>query len=160
MATGDLGVEQVTTKIRGDQWLQNYIPYLLYRATNKLNSRLLTRLRAMKINPSQWRVLSVLRAYGTLSVSAIVESTLMEQPTVSRVVAQLEQEGRVVRSPAEADSRVTEVSLTPAGLEAFNAIVPAALRHQEMALQGLSKKEIATLMDILKKIEANIELYA
>lgn len=148
------------TDRQGDQWLQNYIPYLLYRATNKLNSRLLTRLRQMKINPSQWRVLSVLKAYGTLSVSEIVEHTLMEQPTVSRVVAQLEQEGRVIRAASAADSRVTRVTLTDAGIEAFNAIIPAALRHQELALQQLTPEEIKTLTEILSKIESNIELYA
>ncbi len=148
------------TERQGDGWLQNYIPYLLYRATNKLNSRLLTRLRQMKINPSQWRVLSVLKAYGTLSVSEIVEYTLMEQPTVSRVVAQLEQEGRVIRAASTADSRVTRVSLTDAGIEAFNAIIPAALRHQELALQQLTPEEIKTLTEILSKIERNIELYA
>ena len=148
------------TERQGDGWLQNYIPYLLYRATNKLNSRLLTRLRQMKINPSQWRVLSVLKAYGTLSVSEIVEYTLMEQPTVSRVVAQLEQEGRVIRAASAADSRVTRVSLTDAGIEAFNAIIPAALRHQELALQQLTPEEIKTLTEILSKIERNIELYA
>lgn len=148
------------TERKGDLWLQNYIPYLLYRATNKLNSRLLTRLRQMKINPSQWRVLSVLKAYGTLSVSEIVEHTLMEQPTVSRVVAQLEQEGRVIRSASAADSRVTRVTLTDAGIEAFEAIIPAALRHQELALQQLTPEEIKTLTEILSKIESNIELYA
>lgn len=148
------------TERQGDGWLQHYIPYLLYRATNKLNSRLLTRLRQMKINPSQWRVLSVLKAYGTLSVSEIVEYTLMEQPTVSRVVAQLEQEGRVIRAASTADSRVTRVSLTDAGIEAFNAIIPAALRHQELALQQLTPEEIKTLTEILSKIERNIELYA
>lgn len=148
------------TERKGDLWLQNYIPYLLYRATNKLNSRLLTRLRQMKINPSQWRVLSVLKAYGTLSVSEIVEHTLMEQPTVSRVVAQLEQEGRVIRSASAADSRVTRVTLTDAGIEAFEAIIPAALRHQELALQQLTPEEIKTLTEILSKIESSIELYA
>nr|WP_279347256.1 MarR family transcriptional regulator [Govania unica] len=112
----------------------------------------------MKINPSQWRALSVLKAYGTMSVSEIVDHTLMEQPTVSRVVAQLEQDGLVQRNASTEDSRVTEVVLTETGIAAFEAIAPAALRHQELALQGLTKKEIKTFVDILARIEQNIEI--
>ena len=148
----------MTSRDTGDDWLLNFIPYLMYRATNKLNARLLSRLKALKINPSQWRALSVLKAYGTLNVSEIVEHTLMEQPTVSRVVVQLEQDGLVQRNASTEDSRVTEVTLTADGIKAFEAIAPAALRHQDLAMQGLSKKEIKTFIDILARIEQNIEI--
>ncbi len=124
---------------RGDNWIDDFTPYLLYRVTSKLNAKLMGKLRASRINPSQWRVLSVLRAYGTLSVGKIVEFTLMEQPTVSRVVAQLEQEGRVVRRWSASDSRVAEVTLTEPGVEAFNEIYPTALRHQSLAFPGLQQ---------------------
>lgn len=150
----------MTKDAAGDNWLQKFIPYLLYRVTNRLNARLQTRLRAMKINPSRWRVLSVLKAYGTLSVTEIVDYTLMEQPTVSRVVAQLEEEGRVTRRPLPEDSRVIQVELTAAGVEVFEEIIPAALRHQEQALNGLSGREIDALVKILRKIEHNIDIYS
>lgn len=143
----------------GDNWISGFMPYHLYRVTSRLNAKLMGKLKANRINPSRWRVLSVLQAYGTLSVGKIVESTLMEQPTVSRVVAQLEQEGRIVRRWSAADSRVAEVTLTPGGVEAFNEIVPTALRHQELAFQGFSRKEIATLESLLSRIEKNIEFY-
>lgn len=144
----------------GDRWLEGFIPYLLYRVTNRLNARLLVRLRTLKVNPSRWRVLSVLKAHGCMSVSEIVEESLMEQPTVSRIVTQLEQEGRVERRPYEQDSRVTHVTLTQKGIEAFEAIAPTAMHHQEAALRGLTKKEIDMLVTILKKIEHNIAIYS
>lgn len=141
----------------GDAWLDDYIPYLLYRVTNKLNARLLTRLRATKTNPARWRVLSVLRARGTSSVNDVVEHTLMGQPTVSRVIAQLEREGRVTRTPDPSDSRVTRVALTAKGVATFEAIVPTAMRHQEIALRGLTKSDIAAITRVLSRIERNID---
>ncbi len=42
----------------GDQWLDNYFPYRLYRASKKLQLRLHSRLRAMRMSSSQWRVIS------------------------------------------------------------------------------------------------------
>src|SRR5690242_1822076 len=98
--------------IAPDHWLDTFVPYHLYRVTNKLNARLLKRLKSRRINSSQWRVLSVLRAYGSLSISRIVETTLLEQPTTSRVVAQLERIGHVQRRPSDRDSRVAEISIT------------------------------------------------
>lgn len=148
----------MSSKDSGDQWLQNFIPYLMYRASQKLNARLMTRLKATKINPSQWLVLSVLKAYGTLSVSGIVAFSLMEQPTVSRVVAQLEKDGLVSRAQATGDSRIREVTLTANGCRVFESIYPAAFRHQELALQGISRKEIKMFSDILSRIEHNIEI--
>lgn len=142
--------------IEADHWLDEFLPYHMYRVTNKLNARLLKRLKAMSINTSQWRVLSVLRAYGPMSITQIVEATLLEQPTASRVAAQLERIGHVQRRLSRVDSRVTEISITPAGLEAFEGIVPSALRHQALAFQDVSPKEMALLAEILRKVERNI----
>ena len=47
--------------------------------------------------------------YGPMSIGGIVETTLMEQPTTSRVVAQLEREGHVGRRLSDRDSRVAEI---------------------------------------------------
>jgi DNA-binding MarR family transcriptional regulator len=76
---------------------------------------------------------------------------------VSRVVARLERAGKVTRRPSARDSRVAEISLTAAGVEAFNQIVPAALRHQELAFRDISAREIAQLVATLKRVESNIE---
>ena len=142
--------------IAGNRWLDDFVPYQLYRVTNKLNARLLKRLKSIRINTSQWRVLSVLRAYGPMSIGRIVETTLMEQPTTSRVVAQLEHVGHVARRLSDHDSRVAEISITAAGMEAFAGIVPAALKHQSIAFQNIGAREIAQLVETLRKIEKNI----
>jgi len=143
----------------GDHWIDSFVPYQLYRATAKLNAKLMGKLKAMDINGSQWRVLSVLKAYGTLSLGKIVELTLMEQPTVSRVVAQLEEDGRLVRQPSPTDSRALEITLTEAGVNDFNEIIPTALRHQELAFKGFSRKEIEAFTAMLTRIEENLEYY-
>lgn len=143
----------------GDRWLDQFLPYRLYRVTNRLNAKLLRKLKAIGIGPSQWRVLSVLTSCGTMSISRITEESLMEQPTVSRVVQQMEQDGYVVRRASTEDTRVTDVALTEKGRAAFNEILPTARRHQQIALEGLSRTEVANLRLMLKRIEANIDLY-
>jgi DNA-binding MarR family transcriptional regulator len=142
---------------QGDKWLRNFVPYLLYRITNQLTRRIRSRLRSYGINMTRWRVLAVLRAYGTLSLGRVVELTVMEQPSVSRVVTQLEREGLVRRKASKEDSRVVHVSLTRAGEKAFENIYPTAQRHQQRALNGFTRKEISTLKGYLRRIQDNIE---
>ena len=141
----------------GDLWLDTFFPYRLYRASKKLQLRLHTRLRAMRMSSSQWRVISVLKAYGALSIGEIVEATLMEQPTISRVVSRLEKNDLVARRPSTRDSRMALISLTTAGVEVFKQIIPAAMRHQDLALDGIPRKDIAQLIATLERIEENIE---
>lgn len=141
----------------GDKWLQSFVPYLVYRITNQLTRRIRGRLRKSGINITRWRVLAVLRAYGKLSLGQVVELTVMEQPSVSRVVTQLEREGLVTREISTDDSRFVYVALTQAGDKAFQNVYPTAQKHQELALRGFSSKEITTLKSFLQRIQANIE---
>jgi DNA-binding MarR family transcriptional regulator len=155
---GALTTERGERRVRtGDLWLDSFFPYRLYRASKKLQLRLQSRLRTLRMSPSQWRVISVLKAYGALSIGEIVDATLMEQPTISRVVSRLEKNGLVSRRASSRDSRMALISLTAAGVEVFKQIVPAALRHQEIALNGIGRKEIAQMVATLEKIEQNIE---
>ena len=142
----------------GDNWLETYLPYQLYRVSCLMNARLQGKLRKSGVNLSQWRVLSVLRSHGRLSLTRIVEHTLMEQPTVSRVVSQLELDGMTDRRISSEDSRIFEVGLTPKGAATFNAIVPAAFRHERTALEGLGEDRLAALRLMLQHIEQNIAL--
>ena len=140
----------------GDKWLDAYVPYQIYRITNRLNQRLRSRLRRQPISVSRWRVLGVLRAYGTSTINEVAELTVMEQPTVSRTITQLVRDGLVSRRAAKRDSRFMEVSLTRAGRRAFDAVHPIAIEHETTALRGFSKTEIRTLKNLLARVQENI----
>lgn len=143
----------------GNKWLDGYVPYQLYRLTNQLDRRLQARLRKLGIKPSPWRVMTVLRSHGTLAIGSIAEHSLMEQPTVSRVIVQLEADGLIERVISADDSRVTLVTLTPEGAEKIDAIVAIAHRHQDEALSDLSPQEIAQFRAIVARIEQNIDFH-
>jgi len=140
----------------GDHWLGKFIPYLIYRITNQLNRRLRKRLKLSGINIARWRVLAVLKDNGQMNISQIVERTLIEQPTVSRIVDQLEREGLAQRQISDEDSRFVRVTMTESGEKAFREIYPTATQNQELALQGFTKQEIKSLIDFLERIQANI----
>ena len=140
----------------GDGWLDNYLPYLMYRVSIRLNARLPYRLRALDLNLPEWRILSVLRSYGGLSAAGIAAHSLMEQPVVNRVIAQLVQDGMVSKARASLNNGEIEIRLTPKADETFNEIFPAAQRHQALALNGFEAKEIQAFRATMDKIERNI----
>ncbi len=149
----------MAAKKHGDHWLANFVPYLIYRITSHLDRSLRRRLRRSGINISRWRVLAVLKDHGRLNMSQIVKETIIEQPTVSRIVDQLEREGLATRETCGVDSRFVQVRLTRAGALAFKAIYPLATKHQNQALMGFEKEEIQQLIGYLERIHNNISTH-
>lgn len=146
----------IDADVAGNDWLDEFVPYQLYRVSALMNMRLQGRLKANGINLSQWRVLSVLRSAGRLSLTQIVERTVMEQPTISRVIGQLQEEGLIQRASAPGDSRISLVSLSVHGEAVFDEISPDAVRHQRTALEGLAAEDLDGLRRILEHIEQNV----
>jgi len=140
----------------GNHWLESYVPYLFYTITGQHNRNLRKRLKQSGINIARWRVLAVLKDHGRMNIGQIVERTIIEQPTVSRIVDQLEREGLASRETCDKDSRFVQVSLSKTGEQAFKEIYPSAIKHQEHALRGFSSRETRTLIDFLERIQNNI----
>ncbi len=146
----------MTDHEKGDHWLGKFVPYLIYRITSQLNQALRKSLKRSGINLARWRVLAVLKDNGRMNISQIVARTLIEQPTVSRIVDQLEREGLAFREICDEDSRFVQVMLTEAGEQAFKEIYPTATKHQEQGLKGFTRPEIKTLIGFLERIQNNI----
>jgi len=147
---------QVKIKQNGNRWLESYVPYLFYTITGQHNRNLRKRLKETGINIARWRVLAVLKDHGRMNISQIVERTIIEQPTVSRIVDQLENEGLAARETRDDDSRFVEVKLTEAGDQIFRKIFPEALKHQDQALKGFTEQETKKLVGFLERIQHNI----
>ena len=81
----------------------------------------------------------------------------MKQPTVSRIVTQLERDDLVARDVLDADSRFVHVRLTAAGEKVFASIYPTATRHQQVALKGFSRQKVRMLISFLDRIQKAIE---
>lgn len=73
-------------------------------------------LRPSGIRATQFSLLSAIREFGTVSMGALAEESVMDRTTLTRNLKLLEQEGLITVTPGE-DARVREVSLTPAAHE-------------------------------------------
>src|SRR5690606_38179665 len=66
------------------------------------------------LSPSQLAALSSVERHGPLTLGALAEHEQVAPPSITKVVAKLEERELVVRSPG-VDRRVVVVAITPAG---------------------------------------------
>jgi len=82
-----------------------------------------------------------------------------DRTTITGVVDRLVQKGLLVRHASTRDRRARELQITEAGRRTLRGITPAVEAAQRTMLRGLTEKEAADLMRLLRKaIAAGNEL--
>ena len=78
-------------------------------------ARLLRRQGDTGLSPSQLSALTSIENHGPMTLGALAEHERVAPPSITNVVAKLEDKGLVTRSPCASDRRVAHVSTTAAG---------------------------------------------
>lgn len=101
------------------------------------------------LGTNEWRVLSALTNYPGFTATLVGKELGMNKAIVSRSVAIL-RERRLVVLLRERGAR--RLYLTGAGRAQHDAMLPIALRREELLLSGLSPQEAATFRSLITKI--------
>jgi DNA-binding MarR family transcriptional regulator len=118
-------------------------------------TRLARRLRkeaGSGLSPSQGAALAAIHNHGPLTLGALADHERVSPPTITKVVAFLESEGLVVRTPDPADGRVSRVTTTPEG----KALVAESRRRKTAwlttevsRLPAAEQQRLADALDVL-----------
>jgi len=96
-------------------------------------------------SPTLVAALATIERHGPLTPSALAEHERIQRPTATRVVARLEQQGLVTRTPDPSDRRVAHVAITPAGRTLLSRIRSRKNEYLTRRLRELEPDELATL---------------
>jgi DNA-binding MarR family transcriptional regulator len=96
-------------------------------AVSRLHRRI--RLASNDIPPLQLSSLVSIEAHGPLRLGELAQREAVTAPTMTRVLAALDERGLIVRTPDPDDARSTQVTLSAAGAQAL-----AGVRNQRTAL--------------------------
>lgn len=111
--------------------------------------RLLRGVRAVDsdlgISSARLSALSVVVYAGPLAVGELAAAEQVKAPTMTRIVAALEDEGLVERRRDAADRRVVRVAATAAGRRVLERGRRRRIEQLAAGLAGLSRRELATL---------------
>jgi DNA-binding MarR family transcriptional regulator len=118
---------------------------------------LLRRLRreddASGLPAPQLSALSVIVFGGPITLGKLAAAEQVRPPTITRLVAQLEEAGLVTRQPDSADRRVVRVVATARGTRLLQAGRARRVASLEAALRALSAAERARLASALPVLE-------
>ncbi|MGH6915462.1 MAG: MarR family winged helix-turn-helix transcriptional regulator [Geminicoccales bacterium] len=139
--------------------LERFVPFRLNRLAVEV-SRALAREYGERfdIDIPEWRIIATLGDRGRARAQDVALSTRMHKSVVSRAVARLIELGWVARSANARDRREALLSLTAAGCQVYEQLVPIVLDYQDRMLGCLSAGERRTLEQLLDKLERRLAL--
>ncbi|MEO1423851.1 MAG: MarR family winged helix-turn-helix transcriptional regulator [Pseudomonadota bacterium] len=114
--------------------LGTFLPYQLAVIASRVSREFAELyMREAGLSIPEWRVIAHLSQQGEVSVREIHRQVDMDKSKVSRAAARLEERGLVVKAEHASDKRLVSLTLTEAGLDVMNRIIPLA-RDYERAL--------------------------
>ena len=139
--------------------LDRHVFFWLTQVIGARDRELAQGLKDFGLRVPEWRVLAALYSRKRSTMSELAELATIERTTFTRTVDRMQDAGWLERIEDAQDMRVTRLALTATGKRMFERIWPEVQRLNALALEGLSKAEIDSLMKILERMRANLETY-
>ena len=134
------------------RFIEDYLGYLLGQANHALYKDFDAHVRAAGLSSIEWRVLATLHDGDPLTISRLADEVLSKQPTVTKLVQRMSEQGWVALQADAGDQRRTLVVATPAGKRLVRPLVEKARAHEAAMLRALAGPEKAALKKLLAKL--------
>ena len=134
------------------EFVDSYLLYLLARASFSISSEFHAQVEAAGFTVSEWRILASLSGVKQRTVGELADIVLAKQPTVTKMVLRMADQGLVMRTACTQDKRQAWVSLTPKGKKTVQPILKNAALHEKQILESLGDVQSKALKVILQKL--------
>lgn len=118
------------------------------------------RLKPLGFGVGQLPVLVALRDGRASTQRDLARFARTEQPPMAQMLARMERDGLIHRTPDPADGRSRRIVLTDAAEARLPHAVQTLLQGNREALDGLTDEEAAQLVDLLTRVIANLDRLA
>jgi DNA-binding MarR family transcriptional regulator len=138
-------------EMRHDTWLS------IITTADAVNRYLIIKLRRARSHSTRYGILNALVTHEqSMTPTALSKAVFRSKYNVSRVVDKLERDGLVEKHSLSADRRVRKIDITPRGVNFIRETIPERRKIGEEVTSVLSRDEIATLRDILKRLRRHL----
>ncbi len=128
----------------------DYLLYLLAQASSAASGEFHAYLAQEGMSVPEWRILASLYPNKQQRVGQLARQCLQKQPTLTRIVDRMEDDGFVARIYSKENRREVNVSLTEQGKQLATKFVARAQAHENSILAEYSDAEAKVLKDALK----------
>lgn len=109
------------------------------------------------LSPSQTAALATIERHGTLTPSELADLERIQRPTATRLLARLEDDGLVTRSPDPQDRRCSLIALSDDGRAVLRAVRSRKEAFLAQRLRDLGDDDLATLARAAEILERMLE---
>jgi DNA-binding MarR family transcriptional regulator len=134
------------------EFVDSYLPYLLARASFSISSEFHAQVEAAGFTVSEWRILASLSGVKQRTVGELADIVLAKQPTVTKMVLRMADQGLVMRTACTQDKRQAWVSLTLKGKKRVTPLLKKAALHEKNVLSSLGEPQSQALKSILQQL--------
>lgn len=146
------------TEVRADpraRITHRNLPLLLLKAREAVLSGFRPILNHFGLTEQQWRVMRTLSEQQEMEPRQICDAAQILSPSLTGVLARMEELGLVARNRMPEDQRRVLVRLTPKSLDIVARIAPLIEAQYELVEKKLGSELIAELYGVLDRVLAN-----
>jgi MarR family transcriptional regulator, transcriptional regulator for hemolysin len=130
------------------------LTFVARRWRNLMNEEL----RAVGQSQARWGTLYWIAVFGdTVNQTELADRIGVEQPTLGRVLRDLEAEGLIERTAGSADRRAKVIQLTPAAKPVMRQINRIAEGVRSRLLRDIDPKDLTVCMAVFARILENLD---
>ena len=138
--------------MNGGRFVDGHLGYLLGQANHALYKNFDSQLREAGLSSIEWRVLATLNDSPPLTVSQLAHEVLAKQPTVTKLVQRMADQGWLTLQADPSDQRRTLVGASASGRKLVRPLLEKARAHESEMLRALPPPEQAALKKLLAKL--------
>jgi DNA-binding MarR family transcriptional regulator len=135
-----------------ERFVDRYLGYLLGQANHALYKDFEGQVRAAGLSSVEWRVLATLHDSDPLTISQLAHEVLAKQPTVTKLVQRMCEQGWLRLSADPMDQRRTLVGIAPTGRRLVLPLLDKAREHEASVLRRLPVRDQAALKKLLSQL--------
>jgi DNA-binding MarR family transcriptional regulator len=139
--------------------LNDQLGFNINRVAILFRRELIRCFKEYEITPEQWQVLASLWEFKLLNQKQIIDLTLQDAPSVSKMIDRMKKNGLIQINRSTKDKRIKEIQLTKKGKAYQNELPKKLIQHFEELLSSYpieSRKELLNLLIQLRKILSDL----
>lgn len=135
--------------------VKEQLAYMIASLNRQLETELEERLRPGGVPIEQFRILEVLDASEPLAMGEIASQSLIEAPTLTKIIDKMVAEGLVYRAPDPNDRRRVLILTAAGGKALFKRLRGVSTAQEQRLVEMLQSEKAAELKTLLRSMMAN-----
>ncbi|HWJ76117.1 MAG TPA: MarR family transcriptional regulator [Kaistia sp.] len=132
--------------------MKDQLAYLIASLNRQLENDLEERLRPGGVPIEQFRILEVLDASEPAPMGEIASQSLIEPPTLTKIIDKMVSEGLVYRAPDPNDRRRVLIVTAPGGKALFKRLRGVSTAQEQRIVELLESERAAELRNLLREL--------